>query len=113
MLGLTWLGRHATEALIAGVCVGLLLPDLATALQGWLSPLVFVFTAASFLKVDTRAVARAAWRQPLLPSLLLVWSLVAVPVVTAAMIHLFQVPSGLAQALMVWAASPSMTAAIV
>jgi predicted Na+-dependent transporter len=111
--GLAWLGRHATEALIAGIFAGLMLPDLAAALKGWLSPLVFVFTAASFLKVDAAAVARAAWRQPLLPSLLLVWSLVAVPMVTAAAIYLFHVPMGLAQALIVWAASPSMTAAIV
>jgi BASS family bile acid:Na+ symporter len=110
---LAWLGRHATEALVAGVLVGLMLPDLAAALKAWLSPLVFVFTAASFLKVDAGAVARAAWRQPLLPSLLLLWSLVAVPVATAAAIYLFQVPMGLAQALIVWAASPSMTAAIV
>jgi hypothetical protein len=111
--GLAWLGRHATEALIAGIFIGLMLPDLAAALKGWLSPLVFVFTAASFLKVDAGAVARAAWRQPLLPSLLLLWSLVAVPIATAAAIYLFHVPMGLAQALIVWAASPSMTAAIV
>jgi BASS family bile acid:Na+ symporter len=111
--GLAWLGRHATEALIVGVFVGLMLPDMAAALKGWLSPLVFVFTAASFLKVDAGAVARAAWRQPLLPTLLLLWSLVAVPIATAAAIHLFHVPIGLAQALIVWAASPSMTAAIV
>jgi BASS family bile acid:Na+ symporter len=110
---LAWLGRHATEALIGGVFIGLILPDLANVLQGWLSPLVFVFTAATFLKVDVIAVARAAWRQPLLPSLLLIWSLVAVPIVVAGAIHLFRVPSGLAQALIVWAASPSMTAAIV
>jgi BASS family bile acid:Na+ symporter len=110
---LAWLGRHATEALIGGVFIGLILPDLAIILQGWLSPLVFVFTAATFLKVDVIAVARAAWRQPLLPSLLLVWSLVAVPIVVAGAIHLFRVPLGLAQALIVWAASPSMTAAIV
>ncbi|MGQ0683447.1 hypothetical protein [Bradyrhizobium sp.] len=110
---LAWLGQHATEALIAGVIIGLMLPDLAVALRGWLSPLVFVFTAASFLKVDANAVARAAWRQPLLPSLLVVWSLVAVPIVTAGAIYLFHVPTGLAQALIVWAASPSMTAAIV
>jgi bile acid:Na+ symporter, BASS family len=111
--GLAWLGRHATEALIAGVFIGLILPDLAAALQGWLSPLVFVFTAASFLKVDAGTVARAVWRQPLLPSLLVAWALVAVPIVTAGAIHLFHVPAGLAQALIVWAASPSMTAAIV
>jgi BASS family bile acid:Na+ symporter len=111
--GLAWLGRHATEALIAGVFVGLMVPGLAVAFQAWLSPLVFVFTAASFLKVDVGAVARAAWRQPLLPSLLLLWSQVAVPIVTAAAIYLFHVPMGLAQALIVWAASPSMTAAIV
>lgn len=110
---LAWLGRHATEALIAGAFIGLLLPDLAVVLQGWLSPLVFVFTAASFLKADVIAVARAAWRQPLLPSLLLLWSLVAVPIIAAGAIHLFHVPTGLAQALIVWAASPSMTAAIV
>lgn len=110
---LAWLGRHAIEALVVGVFIGLILPDLAVALQGWLSPLVFVFTVASFLKVDTRAVARAAWRQPLLPSLLIIWSLVAVPIVTAGVIYLFHVPTALAQALIVWAVSPTMTAAIV
>jgi BASS family bile acid:Na+ symporter len=110
---LAWLGRHATEALIAGVFIGLILPDVAVVLQGWLAPLVFVFTAATFLKADPIAVARAAWQRPLLPSLLLVWSLVAVPIITAGAIRIFQVPAGLGQALIVWAASPSMTAAIV
>ena len=31
MKGLAWLGRHATEALIVGVFVGLMLPDMAAA----------------------------------------------------------------------------------
>lgn len=113
MRALAWLGRHATEALVAGVLIGLALPHLAAVLQGWLSPLVFVFTAAAFLKSDIRLVALAIWRRPLLPALLLIWLLVAVPLATAGVIHWLHVPLQLGQALMVWAASPSMTAAIV
>jgi bile acid:Na+ symporter, BASS family len=110
---LAWLGRHATEALVAGVFIGLIFPHLAAVLQEWLSPLVLVFTAAAFLKADIQLVALAVWRRPLLPALLLIWLLVAVPVATAAIIHSLHVPVQLAQALIVWAASPSMTAAIV
>jgi BASS family bile acid:Na+ symporter len=110
---LAWLGRHATEALVAGVFIGLILPHLAAVLQGWLSPLVFAFTAAAFLKADVQLVALAVWRRPLLPALLLIWLLVAVPVATAVIIHCLHVPVQLAQALIVWSASPSMTAAIV
>ncbi len=113
MRALAWLGRHATEALVAGVIIGLILPHLAAVLQGWLSPLVFVFTAAAFLKADIQQVALAVWRRPLLPALLLVWLLVAVPLAAAGIIHCLHVPVQLAQALIVWAASPSMTAAIV
>ncbi|MGC2082036.1 MAG: hypothetical protein WA702_01590 [Bradyrhizobium sp.] len=113
MRALAWLGRHATEALVAGVFIGLIFPHLAAVLQEWLSPLVLVFTAAAFLKADIQLVALAVWRRPLLPALLLIWLLVAVPVATAAIIHSLHVPVQLAQALIVWAASPSMTAAIV
>ena len=113
MRALAWLGRHATEALVAGVFIGLIFPHLAAVLQGWLSPLVLVFTAAAFLKADIQLVALAVWRRPLLPALLLIWLLVAVPVATAAIIHSLHVPVQLTQALIIWAASPSMTAAIV
>lgn len=113
MRALAWLGRHATEALVAGVFIGLILPHLAAMLQGWLSPLVFVFTASAFLKADIQLVALTVWRRPLLPALLLIWLLVALPVAAAGIIHWLHVPAQLAQALIVWAASPSMTAAIV
>src|SRR5262249_42982160 len=106
------LSKHLNWALATGVILGISLPGLAQSLREWLSALVYVLTLASFLKIDTPILVRS-WRRPLLPCLLVVWCLIISPIAIGCVLLVLSVPTGLAQALIVWAASPPMTAAIV
>lgn len=109
---LAWLGQRATGALAAGAILGLILPGPADLFLKLLPLLVFAFTVVSFLKVETAEIVRA-WRRPLLPLLLSLWCLVVSPIILALVIRLLSVPEGLAQAIVLWAASPPMIAAAV
>ncbi|MBR1217827.1 hypothetical protein JQ557_07495 [Bradyrhizobium sp. U87765 SZCCT0131] len=109
---LAWLGRHATAALALGVFVGLLIPPLAELLRGGLTVLVFLFTAVSLLKIDGATFAPVRSR-PGLPCAIIVWCLVVVPLLAGGALRLLALPEGLSQAIVIWASSPPMTAAIV
>lgn len=109
---LAWLGRHATAALALGAFVGLVMPSLAELLRGVLPLLVFLFTAISLLKID-RATFVPLWKNPVLPGLVIGWCMILVPLLAGAVLQVVPVPKGLAQAVIIWAASPPMTAAIV
>ncbi len=109
---LAWLGQRATAALAVGAVLGLILPGPADFFLDLLPLLVFTFTVVCFLKVETADIVQA-WRRPLLPLLLSLWCLGISPVVLALVIRLFSVPDYLAQAIVLWAASPPMIAAAV
>lgn len=111
---LAWLGSRSTGMLAIGAALGLLLPGLAEALHRFLPILVFLFTATSFVKVEGTTFAES-WRQPLIPCLLIFWVLLACPVIFALLIELtpLAIPTELKRAILVWAASPPMTAAII
>jgi hypothetical protein len=109
---LAWLGRHATAALALGAFVGLIIPPLAELLRGILPVLVFLFTAISLLKID-RGTFAPVWKNPVLPSLVIGWCLIGVPLFVGVVLRVLTLPKGLAQAIVIWAASPPMTAAIV
>jgi predicted Na+-dependent transporter len=107
-----WLGRYATAALLGGVALGLAFPQLAGWLNGALAEIVFVFVVVSFLKVDGDTLAYS-WRAPLLPAILLVWCLIGLPLIVAGSARALSLSPDFSQALIVWAASPPMTSAIV
>jgi BASS family bile acid:Na+ symporter len=109
---LAWLGRHATAALALGAFVGLIMPSLAELLRGMLPVLVFLFTAISLLKID-RGTFVPLWKKPALPALVIGWCVILVPLLVGAVLQVAPLPKGLAQAIIIWAASPPMTAAIV
>lgn len=109
---LAWLGRHATAALALGAFVGLIMPSLAELLRSVFPILVFLFTATSLLKID-RGTFGSLWKNPVLPALVIGWCVIVVPLLVGAVLQMLSLPKGLAQAIVIWAASPPMTAAIV
>jgi BASS family bile acid:Na+ symporter len=107
---LAFLGRHGTVFLAGGLFIGLLLPSLAAWLRPVLSVFIFCLTTATFLGIDWPAI-RAHARHPVLIALILAWTMLAVPVLTTAAARFAGLPPALAQGLVLWAASPPLTAA--
>lgn len=101
--------RRASPILAASLSVGIVLPDLATAFRPLVTPAVVVLMATNLLRVDWAAIARplAAPRRSV-P--LLAWILIGVPLLTAAAVRVLPLPPGLAQALVLTASSPVLTA---
>ena len=104
------LGRYGTWFLAGGLFIGLLAPPLAALLRPALSGLIFLLTTATFLSIDWPTLSAHA-RRPMLLMVMLAWTLVAVPVVTALALRLTDLPVPLAQGLVLWSASPPLTAA--
>jgi predicted Na+-dependent transporter len=107
--GLALVGRHGTWFLAVGLFIGLLAPPLATLLRPTLAVLIFVLTTATFLGTDWPALAAHA-RRPGLLLIVLAWTLLAAPVLTALAARLIGLPGPLAQGLVLWAASPPLIA---
>src|SRR5258708_20806113 len=72
-----------------------------------LAGLIFVLTTAPFLSIDWQGLARHA-RRPGLLALILAWTLLVSPVSTALAARVAGLPAPLAQALVLWAASPPL-----
>ncbi len=104
---LALLGRLGTWFLAGGIFIGLLLPPLAALLRPLLPAIIFLLTTATFLSIDWQALAVHA-RRPGLLALALGWSLVATPIIVALAARLLFLPRPLAQALVLWAASPPL-----
>ncbi len=107
---LALLGRHGTWLLAGGLFIGLAFPSLAALLRPALRAFVFLLTAATFLSIDLGELWAHA-RRPGLLALMLAWTLLAVPVITAVVVRSLGTPVGLAQGLVLWAAAPPLTAA--
>ena len=105
-----WLGRHGKAVLAAGIFLGLALPPLAQLLRPLLTPSVVMLLALTFLRMDWAAVATHL-RRPLPATLLIVWLLVVSPAVMVLATRLAGLPTGLADAMLLWAASPPLIAA--
>ena len=80
--GLAFLGRHATTFMAAGVLVGLAVPPLATLLAPVLVPTLLIPFTLALLRLDWSSIA-VCRRQPLRVLALLLWLLVASPVLVA------------------------------
>jgi predicted Na+-dependent transporter len=102
-----FLGRHGTWFLAGGLFIGLAVPALAALLRPMLSGLIFLLTTATFLSIDWQSLARHA-RRPGLLVLVSAWTLLVSPLATALVARLAGLPAPLAQALVLWAASPPL-----
>lgn len=105
-----FLGRHGTWLLAAGLFIGLLVPALAALLRPMLAGFVFLLTTATFLSIDWQELASHA-RRPGLLALILAWTLLVSPIVTALAARVAGLTAPLAQALVLWAASPPLISA--
>ena len=102
-----FLGRHDTWFLAGGLFIGLLVPALAALLRPMLAGFVFLLTTATFLSIDWQALAGHV-RRPVLLAVILVWTLLICPILTALAARIAGLPAPLAQALVLWAASPPL-----
>lgn len=108
---LAFVGRNAPPFLAGGVLLGLVLPDLATAVRPALGPLVALLLGASLLRLDWSQLIAYA-RRPGAAALAAGWQLVLSPVLVWGCTLLAGLPAGLAQALVINGAAPSLVASV-
>ena len=104
---LAFFDRHGTKLLASGLFIGLILQPLAHAIWPLLPALVFLLTAATMLRIDWPQVIAHA-RHPLRIGLFVLWALGMSPVLMAVIVRILDAPVGLAQSLVLWAASPPL-----
>jgi BASS family bile acid:Na+ symporter len=105
---LAFCGRRGTMLLALGFFVGIVVPPLASLLKPLLGTFVFLLTAATMLGVDWAALG-AHLKKPWLLALVIAWTMIGAPVLTAAALHVLPaLPAPLAKALVLWAASPPL-----
>jgi len=104
---LAFCGRRGTVMLAAGFFVGIAVPPLAALLRPLLGTFVFLLTASTMLGVDWRALA-AHLRRPVRLALVIAWPMLGAPVLTALALRFLPAPPPLADALVLWAASPPL-----
>jgi BASS family bile acid:Na+ symporter len=108
---LALVGRNAPPYLAGGVFLGLVLPDLATAVRPALGPLVALLLVVSLLRLDWAQLIAYA-RRPGAAALAAGWQLVLSPVLVWGCTLLAGLPVGLAQALVINGAAPSLVASV-
>ena len=107
---LGWLGRHGKAVLAAGIFLGLAVPALAQLLRPLLTPSVVALLALTLMRMDWADLA-GHLRRPRAPLLLVAWLLAVSPALMALATRLAGLPPGLAEAMLLWAASPPLIAA--
>ena len=109
--GLAWLGRQGRYCLIAGLLVGLLVPDLARLLQPWIGELVALLLLVTGLRVGARRAfgALTDLRAVLMRIAVLQCGLPLMAIAVFAGLNVSHWPLALAVSLML--AAPSLTGA--
>jgi predicted Na+-dependent transporter len=107
---LAFCGRHGTHLMAAGIFLGLAAQPLAHLLRPTLPTLVFLLTVGTMVRIDWPAVV-VHTRRPGRLALVALWILVLSPAVMTIVAHALDLPHGLTQSLVVWAASPPMLSA--
>jgi bile acid:Na+ symporter, BASS family len=107
---LRWLGHQARWALPAGVFVGILWPDLASAARPLLVPAVVGTLVAALLRMDWGRMW--GWvRRPLWPLALTLWLTLISPLWVSGLCNLLQVPDAWVVLLVLQAAGPPIGSA--
>ncbi|HTZ76909.1 MAG TPA: hypothetical protein VMC10_03335 [Stellaceae bacterium] len=104
---LAFLGRNGAGFLASGLFVGLALPPVAHAIKPLFSPLIFLMTTAIMLSIDWPRVRLHA-RRPGRVAVIVLWVLILSPVLIALAVRALDLPQGLAQGLVLWAAAPPL-----
>jgi BASS family bile acid:Na+ symporter len=103
------LGRRAAPILAVSLFVGLLLPDLAARLRPMVAPALIGLMVCNVVRIDWRKVAAIA-ALPMRALPLLLWVLLAVPLLTALVLAPLPLPAELKEAILLTASSPVLTA---
>ncbi len=107
-LSLEWSARHGAALLAVGIFVGLFIPPLAALLRDVMTPTVVVLMTLVLLRVDPVQVL-SYLRRPLLVLALLVWLLVACPMLAWAVVTALGLTGPLAAALVIMATGCAAT----
>jgi len=100
-----WIGqlsRHATRFLAGGVCLGLLLPDLARLLGPLLGASVWLLLALAMIRLDWQR-ARVVLSRPLPVLLALLWMLLITPLLAWLLLRDSGLSAGLVTAMVLMA----------
>jgi hypothetical protein len=87
---LGWIGRQGTRAVAVSIFIGLALPPLAALLRPIFAETLFVMLCLAFLRVDPAAARRHVARPRLILAVVL-WMMVAVPLIAALALRIFGV----------------------
>lgn len=105
------LASHGKGVLALGVFLGLAWPGLASLLSPYITIIVFLMLASAAVGVDWADVASQG-RRPAAPAAVIVWVLLASPLLTLAVVQSIGLPPALATAIVLMAAAPPVTAGI-
>ncbi len=108
---LDWIGLHASKSLPAGLVIGLLFPAAANSLNSFLSVSLIVPLMIGLAKVDWKEAYYHLKRWKLMVWLIL-WMLVACPIVIWLFLLIIPINSALSTAAVITAAAPPLTACI-
>jgi predicted Na+-dependent transporter len=106
---LDWLARRGAWVIAGGLFVGLAFPDLARLCKPAIGPAVFVLLVATVLRIDWPKTLAYA-RSPTVAATVVIWLLVATPLLMWVATQIIPLPDGLVRALVLTACSPVLTA---
>jgi bile acid:Na+ symporter, BASS family len=107
---LEWLAARGGPTFAVALALGVLVPPLAAALRPALSATVLLLTFLVLLRTDLKA-SVAELRKPWRVAALILWVLVATPVLALAASRLAGLDAGLTAAMVVTATAPPLTSA--
>jgi BASS family bile acid:Na+ symporter len=108
---LDYMGRHATKFLFGGVLVGLLIPPLASLLRPGLVVFLLLPLSLALMRLDWSAFQAYA-RRPLLFVPIVIFLLLACPLLTFAVLAPLGLPRPLMEAIVLMSAAPPVTATV-
>lgn len=108
---LDYVGRHATKFLFGGVLVGLAVPPLAALLRPGLVVFLLLPLTMALMRLDWSAFHAYA-RRPLLVLPMVVFLLLACPLVVFAVLEPLGLPRPLMEAIVLMAAAPPITGTV-
>jgi predicted Na+-dependent transporter len=108
---LQWAGQNGAIVVVAGVILGLGIPDLADLTRPYLAVAIFIFTFGSFLKFDGSSLINEI-SQGKRTGLMVLWATFGVPIVIMLLIKIAKPGPELAQGLLFWALVPASPACV-
>lgn len=106
---LDWLSRRGAWVIAGGLFIGLAFPELARLCKPTIAPAVFVLVVVTVVRIDwPKSIAYA--RRPAVASIVVLWLLVAAPLLVWLATRIIPLPEGLTRALVLTACSPVLTA---